>query len=106
MASNTKSVRFGPGQYESLTLRITCRRRQEETARLRANLEGTYTVYCGNGSEHQVAVKEMSDIWTSESGDEARLVAAAYGGDVDAAHELAGLLVDFALEDYIDPCDN
>lgn len=98
--------RFGPGSLESLDLRVWSRNRTYGAV-LCARVEGTFRVYCGAGSEHTVEISERLEApRASAERDEtaAWLVAARDDRSEDAACELAHLLVNYALEDWSDPC--
>lgn len=105
-----RTFRFGPGSLESIELRMwMVPRRDESHARaLRTEAVGTYTVYCGAGWEHSVGIDErhtcdpdrpVEDIDT-------QLQAAWTARDRDAAFTAAGQLVEWALDEWSDPCGN
>ncbi len=106
--------RFGPGQYESLVFKTWVTKvegfgRQRVTGRL----EGTYTIYCGEGNEHDFDVKEDISFWNTEIQAEAGFESDSFLlfeihnfiNKVDAIYEIAGRLVNYALEDWSDPCE-
>ncbi len=106
--------KFGPGQYESLVLKTWVSKVDGYARqRLTGRLEGTYTVYCGEGNEHDFNIKETIGHWNHEINYEPGLETDAtllfeihHNSDtVDARHELAGRIVNYALEDWSDPCE-
>ena len=99
---STRVFTFGPGSMESLTLRVWANRRDVE--HLYARLEGSFTIYCGAGNDHTVAIKESTTTWMSENTDEARWMADSFRGVQGAADNLAAQLVEWAVEGWVDPC--
>lgn len=100
----TRTFRFGPGSLESLTLKVwTARqrggRREGMPRQIKATLIGFYTVY-GEFGDERVVINEGASAWTSEDTDEARKLASARAGDQEAAEDLAGDLINYALEDW------
>ena len=74
---------------------------------MKARLVGSYRVYCGAGAEHAISLDEKASVWNTEAATEdGSLVFAAFDhDDENAADELAGLLVSWALDDWSDLCD-
>jgi len=101
--------KFGPGRYESLVLKTWISKHDGSNKRITGRLEGTYTVYCGEGNEHDFEVKEDIVYWASETGPDtdALLLFEIHNllTTVDAPYELAGRIVNYALEDWSDPCE-
>ena len=107
MASSTKTVRFGPGAHESLWVRVWTARGSGGD-RLKGEVFGSYRVYCGAGNEHAEEIREEFSGWRAErSGhEEADLLWRIREGDEEAAYGLADLAVQYALEDWTDPCED
>lgn len=104
--------RFGPGRLESLVLKTWVSKvNHHSDRRLTGRLEGTYTVYCGEGWEHEVTIKEDISAWASEilmgnTETDVHLLFEThhYMGNPDARYTIADRLVEYALEDWSDPC--
>ena len=85
---------FGPGRLESLTL---YERTGRNPRRHQYRIEGTFTVYCGNGWDHSAYLNGM---WA----DVRSLV--DYGlDDITDVDRIADILVEWELEDWFDPCE-
>jgi len=113
----TRVFKFGPGSLEGVTLRVWAHRRDAD--HLFGRLEGWYTVYCGAGNDHQVAINEVHDGWKSRGGAKYNLdgelpgllaaddwLGSAFQGIQGAADNLAAQLIEWALEDWVDPCED
>lgn len=115
---HVKTHPFGPGQYESLVLKTwiskvegsSFNRRERVTGRL----EGVYTIYCGEGNEHDFEIKEDISAWNTEVlvgeiglESDAFLLFEIHNfiNKVDAIYEIADRLMNNALEDWFDPCE-
>lgn len=95
---------FGPGSLESITLAHRTRHIGYDRAQVKAT--GSWTVYCGFGNDHSVAIntgwQDLGDA-LAESGQ-----GVGAFSDQRAVIEwdlVAGTLVDWELEDWSDPCD-
>jgi hypothetical protein len=103
-----RSFRFGPGRLESMRLRMWAvpRRDPSHTKAVRAEAVGVFTVYCGSGWEHQVDIEERHTFDLDRPADEIdrHLASAWREGDEDAADDATSQLIDWALEDWADPC--
>ena len=107
--------RFGPGQYESMTFKTWVSKVEGYgRERVTGRLEGTYTVYCGMGNEHDFEIKEDISFWNTEIETEvdglesdAQLLFDIHNliNKVDAIYEITDRLVNYALEDWDDPCE-
>ena len=102
--------RFGPGQYESLVFKTWVSKVEGSRERVTGRLEGTYTVYCGAGNEHDFDVKEDISSWNGEALEpdtDAFLLFEIHTfiNKVDTIYDLADRLVNYALEDWDDPCE-
>jgi len=100
---HTTVQKFGPGSMESLTLTTWVSKREGDNLRYKARLEGTYTVYCGNGWEHDVQIKEETSGWLHEMDQTGATIAKIEA--TGEAHEFVGEMINWALEDWFDPCD-
>lgn len=98
---------FGPGSLESLVLKTWVSKVNGSETQITARLEGTYTVYCGEGWTHEVRVKESESGWNSESFEESTRLFQLHNfmDEVDTKYEIANDLVNYALEDWSDPCE-
>ena len=105
---------LGPGQYESMTFKTWVSKVDGYgRERITGRLEGTYTVYCGEGNEHDFEVKEDMSFWNNEiaygdglESDSFLLFEIHHAMDsVNAVYEIAGRLAGYALEDWSDPCE-
>lgn len=108
--SRVKSFRFDPGSLESVELRmwvVPGSRYGVQSPLIKARAMGSYRVYCGNGWEHSTDIDEqhLFDLERPSDQVEERLAAAWARGDEDAARDAADQLVEWALEDWADPCD-
>ena len=117
---HVETHRFGPGQYESLVLRTWISKVDGDNRRLSARLEGAYTVYCGEGNEHDAPIAEGVDAWSSELHATEDMESTPFllfeihhfGDDQEARYTVADRLIyivadrlmEFALEDWEDPC--
>lgn len=103
-----RSFRFGPGRLESMRLRMWAvpRRDPSHAKNVRAEAVGVFTVYCGAGWEHQVDIEERHTFDIDRPADDLdhRLAAAWKDSDDDAADDATSQLIDWALEDWSDPC--
>ena len=99
-------TRFGPGSLESIAVRTWTVPRTERK-RLKARVEGVYTVYCGAGWQHNVAIRQEFTGWVNEKPfhEDVRALFDAHGGDEVAAATLAERAIEYQLEDWFDPCD-
>lgn len=101
---------FGPGSLESLVLKTWVSKVDNGKRRLTGRLEGTYTVYCGNGWTHEVEVSEQVSAWAGpphQDEDRDELFETHYGfNDRDQTYNLVNRMVNYALEDFEDPCDD
>lgn len=106
--SRVRCFRFGPGSLESIALRMWAvpRSHESQTRSVRARAIGSYTVYCGSGWEHLVDIYEQHTFDMERPADdlERQLVSAWTEHDTAAADAAAAELVDWALEDWSDPC--
>ncbi len=106
--SRVKSFRFGPGSLESVELRMWAvpRRYEGLMKQVKAQAVGSYRLYCGRGWEHQVDIDEAFTFDLERPVDDIhrRLAAAWAGRDDGAAFDATGQLVDWALDDWTDPC--
>lgn len=104
MSTTTRTFTFGPGSLESIEVKAFAGRRTGVTGQKHAEVSGTYRVYAQSG-EYTVEIKERFTAFTSErtQGYEQRWTVEAAEGDADAAAELAGLAIDYALEGWSDP---
>ncbi len=97
---NTRTHTFGPGIFESFTLTTWVGKSVGKLKRYHARLEGIYTVYCGNGNEHDQEIKITEAEWSNTSlGREI-----AYTHEEDVKLELVDNMLNWALEDWSDPC--
>lgn len=104
-AYKTLTFRFGPGRMESISVRVYRARR--DASHLIAKVEGTFTVYCGHGNTHQVAITEQFDGFTTSTDQYSRWLKLAYAGDESAAYDLADEGVEFGLSNsWDDPCED
>ena len=106
---NVKTYNFGPGSLEGMTLSTWVSKREGDLKRVSARLTGTYTVYCGMGWDHQIEIAEKTSGWNTEQHAEAVMIVALHSGsdkETELKHEVAELLVDYALEDFEDPCED
>jgi len=99
----TRVFTFGPGSMEALTLRVWAHRRISD--KLQARLTGSFSIYCGLGNEHTVAIDERFSGYVVEGNAEAWL-GDAFRGIQGAADNLAAQMVEWALDGWIDPCDD
>ncbi len=100
-----KVYRGDLGSQEMLTLTISRYRRRGRTDEnlLTVRLVGHFDVYCGNGGEHRERVEVVDLETTTTNG----AVAAVWTRDDDeAAATLVSRMVDDALEDWTDPCED
>jgi hypothetical protein len=106
--SRIKSFRFRPGSLESIQLRMWAvpRRHESHPSQVKAQAIGVYRVYCGQGWEHLVGVDEQHTFDLERPADEVdrQLAQAWRRGDGDVAADAAAQLVEWALDDWIDPC--
>lgn len=111
---HVKENKFGPGQFESLVFKTWVSKVQGYgKERVTGRLEGTYTVYCGEGNTHDFDVKETISYWNTEINYEAGLETDGallfeihnFINKLDHLYEIAGRLVNYALEDWSDPCE-
>ncbi len=105
-----KSFKFDPGSLESVELRmwvVPGSRHGDQSPLIKARATGSYRVYCGAGWEHRADIDEqhLFNLERPSVDIEERLTAAWTSGDRDAAHDAAHQLVEWALEDWADPCD-
>lgn len=100
---------FGPGSLESLVLKTWVSKFDGSNRRITGRLEGTYIVYCGEGWTHEVEIKEDTSAWASETGlgTDALLLFELHNllSKEDVKYEIANQLVEYALEDWSDPCE-
>lgn len=82
----SSSTYFGPGAAEQLALTTWTTSAGVGMIRVR----GSYTVYCGTGDEHVVSVDERAHVADIEAGSDPR--------------DAADMLVEFALSEWADPC--
>jgi hypothetical protein len=104
-----KSFRFDPGSLESVELRmwmVPRTRRSDAGPQIKAHASGTYRVYCGSGWEHSADIDERHVFDLDRPSDQVdeRLASAWSRGDTDAAWDATHQLVEWALEDWTDPC--
>lgn len=107
--SRVKSFRFDPGSLESVELRmwvVPRTRRSDRGPLIKARATGSYRVYCGGGWEHSADIDERHLFGLESPSDQVgeRLAAAWNRGDRDAAWHATHQLVEWALEDWTDPC--
>jgi hypothetical protein len=102
--SRVRRFRFGPGSLESAELRMWAVPRCPWLVKARA--VGTYQVYCGSGWEHTVEIDEAHSFDAEPTpGDTDEPFATTWTtGEPDAARRAAWQLVEWALEDWTDPC--
>jgi len=85
----SRATTFGPGRLESVTLRS-----RGVIGGLRGSrqyrLDGTFMVYCGNGSEHTVDVSTEYGFEDAPESDE----------------QLVDELIEWKLESWDDPCEH
>jgi hypothetical protein len=101
--------RFGPGSLEQIELIAAPASHQRFTAgptapgHTQVRVQGAYTVYCGMGNEHTEWIRTPA--FCLGCGE----VNAATLDDLDwdpGLEDIAAELVEWALEDWADPCDN
>lgn len=92
---------FGPGSIESIELRTWVSRQEEGATQLKGKIEGTYTVYCGMGWEHDVDIDIDLGGWNVESDTES-LFDAHNGHN---AYFFIAQEIDYFLDDWSDPCE-
>jgi hypothetical protein len=103
----TRTFTFGPGALEMLELRVWTarsrygRRHADEPRRIKAELTGWFDVDNGETGPERVAIREAIQGWDPSVIREERLVVAARNGDAEAAEQLAGELLEWALEDWV-----
>jgi len=107
--SRVKSFRFDPGSLEWVELRMWVMLRSRgggQSPLIKAHAIGSYRVYCGSGWEHSADIDEqhLFDLERPSGEVEERLAAAWTKGDSDAACDAAHQLVEWALDDWADPC--
>ncbi len=100
---HVKKHTFGPGVFESMTLTTWVGKSEGKAKRWHARLEGTYTVYCGNGNEHGQEIKITEIEWSSSDSALGRVIAYAHEEEVNL--ELVDNMLNWALEDWSDPCE-
>lgn len=100
---HTRKHTFGPGSLESMVLTTWVEKKTEDNVKYKARFKGRYTVYCGNGWEHDVEIDETESGWLHEMGSIGRDIMNAHENGV--ALDFVGNLIDYALEDWFDPCD-
>lgn len=107
--ARSRVVKFGPGSLESVELRQWLRPRTQG-AILVSEIRGFFTVYCGAGNEHTVEVTERVETHSASHLAEREqcgsLALGARAGNMDDAFLLAHELVEWALEDWVDSCDD
>ena len=98
----SKEFTFGPGSLESLHLKLW---RENDAEQVTARLTGGYRVYCGNGNEHTVEIEVDHSVPTTNF--LGRQIWRVYhlGDDVGDPESIARELLEFALEDWSDPCE-
>lgn len=107
---HVKEHRFGPGQYESMTFKTWTGKTTHGKFRVHGRLEGTYTIYCGAGWEHDTTIKEDISVWNTEVGEmqsDSFFLFEIHNlmNSVDMIYDLADRLIGYALEDWDDPCE-
>jgi hypothetical protein len=108
-AGRVKSFKFDPGSLESIELRMWVAphsRGGGSGPRIVTRATGTYRVYCGSGWEYTADIDERHQFLLDRpDGEVDEWLATAWNkGDVDAAHDAAAELVEWALDDWNDPC--
>lgn len=99
----TRTQTFGPGSLEGVTLKTWTRRSESDGSKMiKGKIEGVYTVYCGEGWEHDVEIDIDVSGWTSEEHEDAQMVVDAHEGH--NAFFFVAQEIDFFLYDWIDPC--
>lgn len=96
-----KTYDFSPGRLERLTLRVWSVPKADGL--IKAELKGKAYVACGAGNEHYPAI-EIECAGHPRNSDSATLIGALEGNE-EAATELAEELEGFALEGWVDPCE-
>lgn len=97
---------FGPGRFEDLKLRVY-RRVRRDTDHIVAKCVGSFKVYCGAGNTHTVSInEEMHGLMGAPQEFDQMMQRAVSGpGNEDTAYELVEQLVEWALQDWSDPCE-
>lgn len=109
MTIRSRTHTFPPGSLESMTVRTTVLRRDQVTraALYSVTVSGYYAVYCGMGNAHLVRVNERDTVWSTNTRDKRTVtVGAAHFGSSGAAEEVARMFIEYALENWYDPCED
>lgn len=95
-------VRFGPGALESIVLTVVWGQVDATSAAFEVNVSGTFAMFPGDGSRHDVAVDYVATVGSnSRHGEQCREVHT--WNDADAAYMLALDMVGEALNDWYPP---
>ncbi len=98
---HVNAMTFGPGSLENIELRTWVSRREGGATRMKGKIEGTYTVYCGMGWEHDVDIDIDLGAWSNESDSESLF-------DAHEGHNAFFFIaqeIEYDLEDWVDPCE-
>lgn len=110
--ARTRVLKFGPGRYEGITLKVWPGRRSGGTRRLKARYVGQVPVYCEHGWEHVVPVSGDIDEFEpsgpfcrDECTERFFLLERSCKGDLDAGLSLVTEAVELDLDwAWEDPC--
>ncbi len=99
------TLTFGPGSLESLTLVITSTDRITHPRHFRARLTGSYSIFCGMGNEHTIEIDADEEMYETDKGEMVDHIRRAREGDIAAKEAFAHIMIEWAVEDWFDPCD-